>query len=153
MQNFAARLKTAIEDSGKPKGDLAAHCGVALSTVSRWLAGSVPGNETLEKIASFTGTDPIWLLTGVDRKRLFEPKSPADETMVREDPTPYRVISRIERATPNQESGQTPNEEAPARPVEERVDRLELAFEKMALAIERLAIAMEAQIRKGEGDE
>lgn len=73
--------------------------------------------------------------------------------MVREDPTPYRVISRIERATPNQESGQTPNEEAPARPVEERVDRLELAFEKMALAIERLAIAMEAQIRKGEGDE
>ncbi len=152
MQNFADRLKAAIEKSGKPKGDLAAHCGVALSTVSRWLSGSEPNRDTVAKISHFLEINPIWLLTGVDQYQIF--KRAAEErdgnsSMLREDAAPYR----IERPPPNQSQQQMPNEQAAARPVEERVDRLEMAMERMALAIERLAIAMETRVRNGGGND
>lgn len=64
MQNFSDRLAEAIFLSGKSKGALATSTGVALSTVSRWLGGTTPKAETLEKIAKFLGVDAKWLLTG-----------------------------------------------------------------------------------------
>lgn len=66
MQNFSRRLETAIAKSGIPKGVLSAHCGVALSTVSRWLDGTIPKPDTLEAIAQKLGVDSVWLLTGRD---------------------------------------------------------------------------------------
>lgn len=67
--NFSARLSIAIARSGNPKGDLAAHCGVALSTVSRWLSGTQPKPATLVKIAEFLSVDPLWLLGEPIQKR------------------------------------------------------------------------------------
>jgi len=64
MQNFSNRLAQSITASGKPKGALAAHTGVALSTVSRWIGGTIPKAETLDEIAAFLGVDAKWLLTG-----------------------------------------------------------------------------------------
>jgi transcriptional regulator with XRE-family HTH domain len=64
MQNFPTRLAEAIAKSGKSKGALAATLGVALSTVSRWLGGTVPKAETLARIAAVLSVDAKWLLTG-----------------------------------------------------------------------------------------
>jgi hypothetical protein len=59
---FERRLAKAITASGKAKGELAAACGVALSTVSRWLGGTIPQTETLVKISRFLGVSETWLL-------------------------------------------------------------------------------------------
>ena len=64
MQNFSSRLAEAIAKSGKSKGGLAASVGVALSTVSRWLGGTVPKAETIARIAAVLSVDAKWLLTG-----------------------------------------------------------------------------------------
>lgn len=64
MQNFSDRLAQAILHSGKAKGTLAADCGVALSTVSRWLGGAIPKAETVALIAKSLGVDAKWLLAG-----------------------------------------------------------------------------------------
>lgn len=61
-EDFSVRLSVAIARSGKFKGDLAAHCGVALSTVSRWLKGARPKPNAVAQIAEFLGVDPLWLL-------------------------------------------------------------------------------------------
>jgi transcriptional regulator with XRE-family HTH domain len=76
VQNFSNRLAQAITASGKPKGALAAHAGVALSTVSRWMAGTVPKAETLDLIASFLGVDAKWLLTGHEAADPVTPTPP-----------------------------------------------------------------------------
>lgn len=60
-EDFSAHLAIAIAKSGKSKGALAAHCGVALSTVSRWLNGSLPKVNKVEVIARFLGVDAKWL--------------------------------------------------------------------------------------------
>lgn len=64
MQNFSTRLAEAIAKSGKSKGALAANAGVALSTVSRWLGGTIPKADTLGVAAQFLGVSAKWLLTG-----------------------------------------------------------------------------------------
>jgi transcriptional regulator with XRE-family HTH domain len=64
MQNFSTRLAEAIAKSGKSKGALAASTGVALSTVSRWLGGTIPKAEAIARIAKFLGVDAKWLLSG-----------------------------------------------------------------------------------------
>ena|ERR1035437_3206207 len=69
MQNFSTRLADAIARSGKSKGSLAAHCGVALSTVSRWIGGMPPKAEMMERIACFLGVDAKWLLTGLKESK------------------------------------------------------------------------------------
>lgn len=142
VQNFSRRLETAIASSGKSKGALAKHCGVALSTVSRWLDGSVPKNEGLLKICEFLEVDPVWLLTGVEVMTREDPP-----TVLLDEPPAYERIL-LERARPNPGAPQNPSK----RPLEDRIDRLEVAVERMAVAFERLADAMEKKIREG-GDE
>lgn len=61
-EKFSAKLAIAIAQSGKSKGALASHCGVALSTVSRWLSGSIPKAKKLDSIARFLGVDAKWLI-------------------------------------------------------------------------------------------
>ncbi|MEP2776784.1 MAG: helix-turn-helix transcriptional regulator [Luteolibacter sp.] len=69
---FTERLAVAIAKSGKSKGSLAKHCGVALSTVSRWLKGSIPKADTILEIATFLGVDAKWLFpTSNELKDLF----------------------------------------------------------------------------------
>ncbi|MDP3851981.1 MAG: helix-turn-helix domain-containing protein [Luteolibacter sp.] len=119
MQNFSYRLEEAIQRSGKPKGELATHCGVALSTVSRWLAGSVPKAETLEIIAGFLGVSAKWLVFGGDDL--------ASGAIVREDPAIYRTRARPELS------------------LEEKVARMESLLAGMAEKLESLA----ADIKRG----
>lgn len=64
MQNFSERLRTAIAQSATPKGVLAQRAGVAHSTVSRWLSGSVPSYDMAVRIGTILGVDAKWLLTG-----------------------------------------------------------------------------------------
>lgn len=93
VRNFADRLQEAIRKSGKPKGDLARHCGVALSTVSRWLAGTVPRMDMLRKIAGFLAVDETWLLIG---------RSSADSEVA--DPSLYTLRDEsVLRETPNRD--------------------------------------------------
>lgn len=61
---FSERLAVAIAKSGKSKGSLAKHCEVALSTVSRWMKGSIPKADTVVEIAKFLGVNAKWLLSG-----------------------------------------------------------------------------------------
>ncbi|MGL4398811.1 MAG: helix-turn-helix domain-containing protein [Luteolibacter sp.] len=60
---FSEKLAVAIAKSGKSKGSLADCCGVALSTVSRWLGGAIPKAETISKISEFLSVDANWLLS------------------------------------------------------------------------------------------
>lgn len=69
MQTFSQRLAEAIAKSGKSKGSLASSAGVALSTVSRWLGGTVPKADTLDAVAHFLGVNAKWLLTGEGQER------------------------------------------------------------------------------------
>lgn len=92
MQNFPQRLESAIQRSGKQKGELAEHCGVALSTVSRWLGGSVPKAETLDRISGFLGVDAKWLIFGGDNL--------ADEAKLRDVEAPYRLVPYHGRRQP-----------------------------------------------------
>jgi hypothetical protein len=64
VQNYFQRLEQAISAKGESKGSLAAHLGVALSTVSRW-RDAVPRAETVHKTADFLGVSAKWLLHGV----------------------------------------------------------------------------------------
>ena len=68
-EDFSTRLAIAIARSGKFKGDLASHCGVALSTVSRWLKGARPKPATIAQIAQFLGVDPLWLVGEADDQK------------------------------------------------------------------------------------
>lgn len=91
MQNFQERLKIAIERSGKTKGSLAKSTGVALSTVSRWLAGAAPRVETIGEIAAFLGVDANWLSYGEERNSLQKSEIwGAENSTVSEDERPYR---------------------------------------------------------------
>lgn len=123
MQNFSNRLAQSIAASGKPKGALAAHTGVALSTVSRWLGGTVPKAETLEEIAEFLGVDAKWLLTGQEEAgnagKFSIPKFPGigdSACVVREDPAIYG--------------------EKPPETMEERMERMEREMGRLASALE-----------------
>ena len=89
MQNFSDRLEMAIQRSHKPKGDLAEHCGVALSTVSRWLAGAAPKPETLERIALYLNVDAKWLVYGGED--LADDAKDQEPVALRDDPAVYRV--------------------------------------------------------------
>ena len=62
-QNYFQRLETALIAKRRSKGDLAAHLGVALSTVSRWRV-AMPKAETVMETAAFLGVDAKWLMTG-----------------------------------------------------------------------------------------
>lgn len=125
MQNFSNRLAQSIAASGKPKGALAAHTGVALSTVSRWLSGTVPKAETLEEIAEFLSVDAKWLLTGQEEAgnagRFSIPKFPGigdSACSGREDPAI---------------SGEKPPE---PETMEARMERMEREMGRMASALE-----------------
>lgn len=63
--SLAARLRWAVEASGKTQGELAAAVGATQSAVSQWLAGKKePRRDAVEKIAQHLGVDGAWLLTG-----------------------------------------------------------------------------------------
>jgi transcriptional regulator with XRE-family HTH domain len=93
MKTFPERLQKAIDDKGEPKGKLAKHCGVALSSVSRWLAGSVPREDKMKEIAEFLGVDPLWLAHGLhstlreNAKSLFAETSISPNLLMEEGPT------------------------------------------------------------------
>lgn len=102
MQNFPQRLADAIRRSGKRKGALAEHCGVALSTVSRWLGGSEPSAEHVTEIAGFLGVDAKWLMFGDTFGSEIRPS-----LVLRDEPLSYSAAA------------------APALTLEQRVERLE----------------------------
>lgn len=132
MQNFSRRLDTAIANSGKSKGSLAEHCDVALSTVSRWLGGSVPQNDTLTKIADYLDVSAAWLLTG-HGPAVFRQTEP-ESSMLREEP----IWPRTPNAPP----------EKTVLPDKTAADSLEASVSRIAGALERIAAAMELNNKK-----
>lgn len=87
MKNFSSRLEHAIWLGRQPKGDLARHMKVALSTVSRWLGGTMPSSDKILQIAAFLGVDAMWLTHGIG-----EPPD-SNSSLLREDITPYRFAA------------------------------------------------------------
>lgn len=63
MQNYFQRLEQALKIRDLKKRALAAHLGVALSTISRWREAA-PRAETVQKTADWLGVDAKWLMTG-----------------------------------------------------------------------------------------
>jgi len=63
-QNYFQRLEQALADQRRSKGALAAHLGVALSTVSRWRE-AIPKADTVQQTADWLGVDAKWLMTGI----------------------------------------------------------------------------------------
>lgn len=90
MQNFSQRLAHAIRIADKPKGDLAKHCGVALSSVSRWLAGVTPRADVVKEIAAFLSADVNWLLYG-DGNFAETPKAEDVASQISESEALYRA--------------------------------------------------------------
>lgn len=109
----------AIKKAGKPKGALAEHCGVALSTVSRWLSDTEPKADAVMRISEFLGVDAKWLMTGEiagSSRDLYDPGVPSGKSApfnnaVREDPVSYG--------------------KKPVLSLEQRVEKLEAALAKM----------------------
>jgi transcriptional regulator with XRE-family HTH domain len=94
---YFQRLEMALARQRRTKGALAAHLGVALSTVSRW-RHSMPLAETVQATADWLGVDAKWLMTGEEiAESSGHPKEPVipkwgdDSTMVREDVVEYRA--------------------------------------------------------------
>ena len=94
---------------------LASACGVAISTVSGWKSGeSVPGPETMRKLASFLGVSMEYLYSGTPEdsrtsydftEKTLEAKEesgpmirPNEEYILSpEDPTPQRCLDYFKR--------------------------------------------------------
>lgn len=68
VQNYFQRLEQSLAMRHRSKGALAAHLGVALSTVSRW-KDAVPRAETVHATAEWLGVNAKWLLTGEAQKK------------------------------------------------------------------------------------
>lgn len=65
-KNVCARVREAIEKSGKTTRELGKELSVSGSAVSEWMRGTtVPNNERIMQIASATGADPLYLAFGV----------------------------------------------------------------------------------------
>jgi len=109
VQNYFNRLELAIAAKGASKGSLAAHLGVALSTLSRW-RNAVPRAETVHATADFLGVSAKWLLCGEDA------------------PTFVSVVNEMESGYP-----------APALSIEERIMRMENLLAEMASKHDDLA--------------
>lgn len=120
VQNFSTRLAEAIVRSRKSKGALAQSQGVALSTVSRWLGGSMPDAERIPSIASFLGADAKWLLTG----EAGDANGGRDDGVLRDEPATSSGYGRRRE----------PAEPAPS---------LESSIARIAAALERIATALE----------
>ena len=77
------------------KGALAAHLGVATSTVSRW-RDAMPRADTIQKTAEWLGVDANWLMTG-------------EGVMAHADATPS-AVSPAESVNHPKESGPSPDQ-------------------------------------------
>lgn len=65
MTPFATRLASAIERTGKLQKAVAEEAGVSQAALTRYLKGDhEPGISAATKLASATGVDITWLLTG-----------------------------------------------------------------------------------------
>lgn len=77
----------------RSKSALAAHLGVALSTVSRWRV-AMPKADTIQKTADWLGVDAKWLMTG---EALKKPSDADGSPVVRDEsygsPNDYRSQS------------------------------------------------------------
>lgn len=100
-QKISDRLKLCLEDQKRSgiKGELARHCGVEASTVTRWLKDkTTPTVENAVKIAAFFGMDANWLMTGENAESSTSPKkSGARETTLHawEESTGGRSAERM----------------------------------------------------------
>ncbi|HEV7924264.1 MAG TPA: helix-turn-helix domain-containing protein [Verrucomicrobiae bacterium] len=68
---FADRLASAMRDRRATQTSLAAALEVSPSTVSRWLAGSVPRKLVMVAIAEYLNVDLDWLRDGKGESRFF----------------------------------------------------------------------------------
>lgn len=92
VKTFQERLAEAISQARKPKSALAQQLGVPQSSVSRWLAGSVPRAETVGAIAKFLNVDVKWLAYGEEPPPgEFTKLEDSDSSVVREEPAPYNA--------------------------------------------------------------
>lgn len=76
-RKISDRLKQCLEDQKRSgiKGELARHCGVEASTVTRWLKDeTTPTVENAIKMAAFFGMDANWLMTGENAESSTSPK-------------------------------------------------------------------------------
>ena len=74
MDDKAKRIKEAIETSGVNVLDVAAKCGISRQAVYKWMRGETKkvSGENLVVLASITGYEPLWLMTGEGEKnKLF----------------------------------------------------------------------------------
>lgn len=70
MTKFAERLEIAMAEYGYNKNQLANRIGVSSASVSRWYTrDSVPGIDTIEKIAELFHVDQRWLIGSIDEMR------------------------------------------------------------------------------------
>ena len=74
------RIALAIRESGKPKGQIAAECGVATSAVTQWINGESKSlkPENLYALAKATGFNPMWLGIGKGPEKLPKIESNAE---------------------------------------------------------------------------
>lgn len=63
---FKSCLESLMLQHGATQEDIAKHCGIAISSVSRWLSGSIPRPTALKELATFFGVTPEYLLCGQD---------------------------------------------------------------------------------------
>lgn len=66
MQNseFASQLKRLLESLGMTQKDLAEATGIAQSSITGWMKGSIPGGKSLKALADFFGVSEGALLNG-----------------------------------------------------------------------------------------
>jgi len=82
------RIAMAIEASGKKKGEIAAECGVAPSSVTQWISGESKSlkPENLFALAKATGFNAMWLAIGQGEPRDQDVLPPTEDA--------YAVISQ-----------------------------------------------------------
>ena len=61
---FKQRLDTAMKTRGESALSLSKRLGISHTTIGRWLGGSQPGADQIEKLSEALSVNAQWLLTG-----------------------------------------------------------------------------------------
>lgn len=68
--DLRARIAQAIKTSGKKQKEIAAEVGVTPQAITKWLKSGTISTESLEKFASATGVNLVWLITGKENQEV-----------------------------------------------------------------------------------
>lgn len=100
MTKFAERLEIVMNEYGYNRNQLANRLGVSAASVTRWFnRGSIPGIDTIEKIADLFRVDQRWLIGSIEE---MHPEIVQEDKKEDEDTIDDELVRIIRSLNPQQ---------------------------------------------------